>query len=175
MSANCSQALRTLAGLFLIVYALPAALNAEDLSRGKLAARQTAMPADLKAAFETARYGIQRDPKGGQRAENDANHFAIKFAGAKTIIEAGKGADATLTLAGYGWGLTLRSAGAVTQEDTAGKRLERHYGSGLSEWFENTPQGLEQGFVVRQREEGARGALRIRLADGGRLGRAHGG
>jgi hypothetical protein len=68
------------------------------------------MPAELKMAFEDARYAIEK----GLRAENDANGFSIQFSGAETSIHAG-GELATITLQGYGWGSALRSAGPVTQ------------------------------------------------------------
>ena len=123
---------------------------------------QPAMPAELKMAFEDARYAIEK----GLRAENDANGFSIQFSGAETRIDAG-GARATLTLQGYGWGSALRSAGPVTQMEPKGKRLERHYGTSLTEWFLNTPQGLEQGFVIAHRNEQAGGALHIRLTAAG--------
>jgi len=120
------------------------------------------MPAELKMAFEDARYAIEK----GLRAENDANGFSIQFSGAETSINTG-GELATLTLQGYGWGSALRSAGPVTQMESRGKRLERHYGTSLTEWFLNTPQGLEQGFVIAHRARRAGGALHIRLTAAG--------
>ena len=92
--------------------------------------------------------------------------FSIQFSGAETSIDTG-GARATLTLQGYGWGSALRSAGPVTQMEPKGKRLERHYGTALTEWFLNTPQGLEQGFVIAHRAKQAGGALHIRLTAAG--------
>lgn len=124
------------------------------------------IPADLTVAFQNARYAIQAHA-GTYHADNAANQFSLKFAGAETIIDAGQGAQTELHLAGYGWGSQLRPVGAVTQVESAGKRLERHYGQQLQEWFENTPQGLEQGFVLAQRAAQAEGKLRIQLAASG--------
>src|SRR4029078_9129102 len=95
---------------------------------------QPAMPAELKLAFEDARYALEK----GLRGENDANGFSIQFSGAETSIHT-RGELATLTLQGYGWGSARRSAGPVTQMEAKGKRLERHYGTSLTEWFLNTP------------------------------------
>jgi FG-GAP repeat len=123
---------------------------------------QPAMPAELKMAYEDARYAIEK----GLRAENDANGFSIQFSGAETTLDTGS-ARATLTLQRYGWGSALRSAGPVTQMEPKGKRLERHYGTALTEWFLNTPQGLEQGFVIAHRAKRADGALQLRLTASG--------
>ena len=125
------------------------------------------MPADLKLAFDNARYGIEAAGSGGLRADNGANGFSVQFSGAETTIDAGNGAQATLTLAGYGWGSALRPAGRITGIETTGKRLKRHYGTALTEWFVNTPEGLEQGFVVAERAAAASGPLCIRLGASG--------
>ena len=129
---------------------------------------QYAMPPDLEMAFENARYDIKPDAGNGASVENAANHFSAKFAGAKTIIQTTGGREARLYLTKYGWGSALRPAGPVTHVEAIGKRLDRQYASALQEWFENTPQGLEQGFVVKRKLGRTSGPLRIRLAaDGG--------
>src|SRR2546426_1475389 len=73
-----------------------------------------AMPADLKAAFDDARYKLQATKSGGLRADNAANGFSVEFSGAATTIDVGNGARTTLTLTGYGWGSELHPAGRVT-------------------------------------------------------------
>jgi hypothetical protein len=147
----------------MVLLALPAqSAKAPDQGRD-----MAAMPADLKLAFENARYAVEPDGSGGQRANNEANGFSVQFSGAKTTIDAGSGAQTTLTLAGYGWGSALSSTGPITAIESVGKRLDRHYGSALTEWFLNTPEGLEQGFVMAQRPAGAVGSLSIRLAAAG--------
>ncbi len=135
-----------------------------QLSRLKATA---GMPADLRVAFENRFYGIEHAADGSLRAGNGANGLAVRFSGAETIIDAGNGARTTLTVEGYGWGSEVKPAGAVTQVQAAGRRLDRHYGTGLSEWFLNIPEGLEQGFILVRRARTARGPLRIQLAGAG--------
>ncbi len=126
------------------------------------------MPAGLKQAFDNARYAIEPATQNTQRADNPANSFSVQFNGAETIIDTGKGGTpAKLHVSQFGWGSALHPAGPVTHVDSLGKRLNRQYGSALSEWFENTPQGLEQGFVLAQREQSAAGPLRIQLTAAG--------
>ena len=124
--------------------------------------KRASMPADLKLAFENARYGIEKD-----RAQNDANGFSVQFSGAETRIELPGGALAGLAVSGYGWGTALHLAGPVTQVHASGKRLDRRYRAGLAEWFLNTPQGLEQGFVLAERGKQAKGPVHIQLAASG--------
>jgi hypothetical protein len=88
------------------------------------------------------------------RADNDANAFSARFSGPETAVTVrgheGQAEQVILALASYGWGSAMRPAGSVTQLLASGKRLDRHYGPGLSEWFLNAPQGLEQGFAIAQ-------------------------
>ncbi len=135
-----------------------------QLSRLKVTA---GMPADLRLAFEDRFYGIEHAADGSLRADNDGNGLEVRFSGAETIIDAGNGARATLTLAGYGWGSEVKPAGPVTQVQATGSRLDRRYGTELAEWFLNGPQGLEQGFILAQRARTARGPLLIQLAGTG--------
>jgi hypothetical protein len=63
------------------------------------------------------------------------------------------------------WQATLKldckaPALAVT---TSGNRVETCYPNGITEWFENTPEGIEHGFTVAQRPT-VDGVLDIRLA-----------
>jgi len=116
--------------------------------------------------FGDAGYGIKAGGP-GLRAVNAAQHFSVQFSGAQTSIDTGNGSAATLMLAAYGWGSALHAAGPVTQVSCAGKRVNRQYGATLREWFENSAEGLEQGFVLSQRDRKESGPLRIVLSAGG--------
>ena len=122
------------------------------------------IPSSLKQAIDNALYGIEPNQRGGQRADNAANGFSVEFVGSETIIHANRASQAKLHVAQYGWGSELHAAGVITKVESVGKRLNRQYSSVFNEWFENTPQGLEQGFVVTQRDQAASGRLRIQLA-----------
>jgi hypothetical protein len=129
--------------------------------------RQT-MPADLNRALEDARYRFAPAASGGLRADNDANAFSARFSGPETAVTVrsreGRAEHITLALASYGWGSSMRPAGPVTQMLASGKRLNRQYGPQLSEWFENAPQGLEQGFAIAHRATAPNsGSLRLKL------------
>lgn len=125
------------------------------------------MPPDLKLAFEAARYRLEPTGSGAIRGENAANGFSVQFSAAETTIDIGSGAETKLTVLGYGWGSAVAPAGSVARTEVQGKRLERHYGTGLTEWFLNAAQGLEQGFVIGRRAARGTGALRIRLGVSG--------
>jgi hypothetical protein len=130
---------------------------------------QESMPAELKSVLDDARYGIQKGTA-GLRADNDANGFSVRFSGAETSIDlpgSDAGARATLALEGYGWGANWEFIGPVTGLQASGKRLDRYYGSSLTEWFVNSPQGLEHGFVVARRANDADGYLRLQIAVAG--------
>ena len=132
-----------------------------------LSLAQNSAPAGLKQAFDNARYGIE--PSGSSlHASNAANRFSVQFSAEQTIIRSGDASETTLTLDEYGWGSALHSAGSVSRVSYSGKRLDRQYSTDLKEWFENSSQGLEQGFILPQRDASASGPLHIRLGTAGK-------
>ena len=74
-----------------------------------------------------------------------------------------------LTLTGYGYAGALQAAAAPTlRADQA--TLTYQHDANLSEWWINTPQGLEQGFTLLHRPAGSgQGALTIEMAVTGTL------
>ena len=78
---------------------------------------------------------------------------------------------------GRGWQATLRLAGGgpAPVVTAAGNRVEARHAGGLTEWFENRPEGIEHGFTVA-RPQGATGLLEVSLVlDGLRAGADPGG
>lgn len=131
-----------------------------------LHAQVAPMPPDLQRAVDDARYSIE--PSGPSlRADNPANRFSVKFFDAQTSIETGSGSPATLTVSSYGWGPGLHSAGPITHVTASGKHFSREYGLTLQEWFDNSARGLEEGFVLSQRDQPSSGPLRILLSTTG--------
>ena len=73
-----------------------------------------------------------------------------------------------LRLAAYGYGERLQTP-APASIHAAGTRIEYRRGP-LTEWYVNAPQGLEQGFTLRERQERPQGRpLKIELAVSGGL------
>ena len=73
-----------------------------------------------------------------------------------------------LRLAAYGYGERLQTP-APASIHAAGTRIEYRRGP-LTEWYVNAPQGLEQGFTLRERPEPPQGGpLEIELAVSGGL------
>ena len=74
----------------------------------------------------------------------------------------------TLSLRAVGRGTTLRAVGNAVPE--AQENRVEYRRRGLTEWYENGPLGLEQGFTVARREAGKRdGPLTLALGLSGRL------
>ncbi len=90
---------------------------------------------------------------------------------------------------GWQWGLELQSYGFGEQQTTVtgkpetkadGQRLTYQWDGNVQEWYVNDQRGLEHGFIVNERPEGAksgealsfkistRGTLTPRIADGGK-------
>ena len=127
---------------------------------------QHSIPGDLEQAFDNARYAIASSGS-SLRATNAANRFSVEFSGAQTTINTGQGTETLVMLDEYGWGSALRSAGSVSKVTYSGRRLDRQYSSDMKEWFENSSQGLEQGFILAYRDRSAAGPLHIRLSTAG--------
>src|SRR5262245_56081514 len=68
-----------------------------------------------------------------------------------------------MRLTAYGYGEPLTPLGPV-EILGSGNRVEYRYGSALTEWYVNTAQGIEQGFTLEGRPEGARAGLPLELA-----------
>jgi Cadherin-like domain/FG-GAP repeat len=94
---------------------------------------------------------------GGQwQANNPSQRWTTIFEG-RGFLTQPKDAEWT-------WGLELMSYGIGSSQVTfsgnpeikaAGQRLSYHWNGGLEEWFVNDARGLEHGFIVSERPEGA--------------------
>ncbi len=128
----------------------------------------------IESQITADRYRPRADEAGGYLSANLAHGWRI-----------GYGADGTTTLAGNGdwaWGLRLTGYGyqdqsgfqnltGVTPILTAAKAtLTYQWDANISEWWINTPAGLEQGFTVQQRpDDVATGPLVVDMAVKGDL------
>ncbi len=97
---------------------------------------------------------------------NGAQGFSARFSGSGVRVSA-RGGRLALSQAGVGYGSSLRPFGSrVPSAD--GNRVSYADGA-VTQWYENGPLGLEQGFVLRAPPAGAaRGPVTIALRVGGR-------
>lgn len=99
---------------------------------------------------------------GGFRMTNPRNGFAVNFRPAGVEFEVGTERWG-MTLEAYGYGDKLPAVPAASPDADA-NRVEYARGE-LTEWYENGPLGLEQGFTVQRRPRNSRGrALTLELS-----------
>ncbi|UZR27136.1 FG-GAP repeat protein [Methylococcus mesophilus] len=112
------------------------------------------MPPELKAAVSTDLRKIEA-AEGGYASLNPDHGFALRFEqGAVAVGPVGKPGDAKaspawrwgMKLTGYGTSKAIRPV-APAEAVAAGQRLEYRRGA-IVEWYENRPEGLEQGFTL---------------------------
>jgi hypothetical protein len=107
-------------------------------------------------SYEIARHG------GELTATNPEHELSAVFKAGGVNIRTGK-ADLGMTMLSYGYGERLRSVGPAVPRASA-NRVEYKRG-GLTEWYENGPLGMEQGFTLAEPPAQKRaGALTIALA-----------
>ncbi len=117
----------------------------------------SAMPPGLATALVEARYAIEGQGE-DYLARNPRNrqHIAFRDGGFEVSALAAPDAEpATKAVPDWTWGLRLHGYGTPQaiqpvgepQCKVAGTRLEYRRGS-LTEWYENRPAGLEQGFTL---------------------------
>ena len=140
----------------------------------------------LAAAITTATYSINRVNSVGRvtSAHNEAAYEAVNSKQALRAIFTGGGVrvhssgeqkwQLGLRLKGYGYGKQLRRV-VSGEMKTQGSRIEiskhtaeRRQSSSLTEWYENKPDGLEQGFTlsappITDSRQQARAPQRLRL------------
>ena len=98
---------------------------------------------------------------------NGAQGFSARFSDSGVRVSA-RGGRLALSVAGVGYGSLLRSFGSRAPS-ADGNRVSYADGA-LTQWFENGPLGLEQGFTLRAPPAGAaRGPVTIALRVGGSL------
>jgi uncharacterized delta-60 repeat protein len=143
--------------------------------------------ASLSEAFMAAQYAIESAP--GTRAENGSASFAASNPAlslqaiftAEDVRVHSSGArawDVNFKLLGYGYGRDLvHLAGGGTRARESRVELDKHSAIGgaavaVTEWYENKPAGLEQGFTILappRSQDNAHGPLRIVLSVTGDL------
>ena len=106
---------------------------------------------------------------------NGAQGFSARFSDSGVRVDA-RGGRLALSLAGVGYGSSLRPLGS--RAPSADENRVSYADGSLTQWFENGPLGLEQGFTLRAPPAGAArgpvtialrvaGSLRARLVGGG--------
>ena len=114
---------------------------------------------------DDAAYAATATPN-GYRAENPVNHLTAAFdASGVRVKDAGN--DWGLSLQGYGYGDAPRAVAAAEPRAQA-NRVEYARGD-MTEWYENGPLGLEQGFTLTSPPTGEGHTLTLALALGGNL------
>ena len=113
----------------------------------------------LRQAFARTFYSMRDSGHGTWRCENRAQQLTIEFDAAAAHLSHPDGSIG-VHLTGYGYGELLEKPAAIAPVAT-GNRVE-YQRSGLTEWYINTPQGLEQGFTLARRPDAfvQRGARR---------------
>ncbi len=140
------------------------------------AAAADGMPAALRAAVEATQRRVEPDGPGRYSAANPANRFALRFGPEAVEVapaQQGGGWRFGLRLGGYGApGAVKPVAPAVVSATDS--RVEYRRGK-LTEWYENRPEGLEQGFTLAEPPAAGgeavlalqvEGGLRPKLKDG---------
>ena len=98
---------------------------------------------------------------------NGAQGFSARFSDSGVRVSA-RGGRLALSLAGVGYGSSLRALGSRAPS-ADGNRVS-YADAAFTQWFENGPLGLEQGFTLRAPPAGAeRGPVTIALRVGGSL------
>jgi hypothetical protein len=122
-------------------------------------------------SIQIEEYSIVADGADGAtfHAANPRHHFDARFdaSGIRIAPTAGPGWEWKLSLRGWGRTASLKTSGAAALRANA-DRIELDCGP-LTEWFVNSPQGLEQGFTVSARPEAKGDRLVIDLSLGGGL------
>lgn len=134
----------------------------------------TALPRELQTAV-SANLRKVKVAEGGYTTLNPGHGLAVRFReGGLTVSPLGKPAAANrapawrwgMKLTGYGTPSAIRPVAPATAV-AAGQRLEYRRGA-VTEWYENRPEGLEQGFTLAEPPAPGAEALVLSLAvDGG--------
>jgi hypothetical protein len=142
--------------------ALPA-VSSKAVSRGGLWSLSSAARASISGAIgaEDPTYRFSATADGFQTA-NRAQHLRIGFNRSGALLDS-HGLELGLSLRAVGYGTSLRAVHAV-QPVLSANRIT-YSRAGLSEWYENGPLGLEQGFTLtRMPAHGPAGPLTLAIA-----------
>ncbi len=109
------------------------------------------VPDELLAAVNASRHRIEA-AGGGHQADNPGNRLHFQFGEEAVNIapsSPGQSWQLALKLTGYGTPDKIKPVAAATVAAKGANRLEYRRGA-LTEWYENRPEGLEQGFTLTQ-------------------------
>ena len=137
-------------------HAPPAGLSASDW-------------ASVRDAREAARHQVFA-AAGVHRARNPGQRWTSEFdgRGVTTTPDAG-GWSWGLELVSYGWDEPRRALERPRRVEAEGNRVAYRWDARLEEWYVNDERGLEHGFTVLERADGARGPLTLELSVRGGL------
>jgi len=148
------------------------AIAASKSSEGKSAAGLSSLPADAEGPISTALgkddsgYWVHRNAE-GFHGENRRHALAVDFSRQGAEVRS-HNLGWLLETRGYGYGDALYPANAVAPQAEANRVEYRR--DGVTEWYQNGPLGLEQGFTLVHSPGKANGqALTLELGLRGRL------
>ena len=98
----------------------------------------------LQTAFQRALYAVD-SVAGGFEASNPAQRLSTRFTQTGALVQHGD-SSVGLRMSGYGYGERLVHP-AAPRLAGSGNRVEYVRG-GLTEWYVNSPEGVEQGFTL---------------------------
>ncbi|MCK6530045.1 FG-GAP-like repeat-containing protein [Myxococcota bacterium] len=164
--------------------AAPAApTSAEPTARTEAAASRSGR-GEILSRGSAGTYAFRGDARGGLTGSNRAQGLLSRFDAGGVAVSPGAGAGGAITLRLVGWGGdriaparggqgpelgACQSDGAVDADGECLRRVEYVRGD-VTEWWENSPRGLEQGFTVARRA-GSPGGLVLDLALDGAVAR----
>ncbi|MDD2769794.1 MAG: FG-GAP repeat protein, partial [Methylococcus sp.] len=157
-------------GLALGLMTMPvmAAMSAAHSSR--LAEATAAVPPELKTVISQSLRSIEPVGAGHHGALNPENRLALDFDGQGLAVAPGgkvPGWHWRLQLTGYGTPGHLQPV-APAEAVAAKQRLEYRRGA-VTEWYENRPEGLEQGFTLARPPVAGAASIELRLSASGDL------
>ena len=110
--------------------------------------KEAAVDGGLREAFDRVVYSLKDSGHGTFRGTNSAQGLSLEF-NEKEVRLTYSGANLVSELIGYGYGEHLRKPVGAWLAGTD-RRVEYRRGE-LTEWYENRPAGLEQGFTLAHR------------------------
>lgn len=136
------------------------------IPRASLSALPLSAQAQISAAIgaDSPTYRIVSGAA-GLRAANPAQRLRESFSGDGVTVSSGS-TQLTLRLDSFGHGISVNPVGVVSPNASGNRVTYRR--SGLTEWYANSPLGLEQGFTIaRPLAPPATGLLTVSLAVSG--------
>lgn len=113
--------------------------------------------------LDDARHAVLADADGALHARSLAQGYRARFDQRQLwVCENGDAWSFGLALTSFGRDGELQAVDPAPETSHTGRRVERHFGPNLTEWYVNHDRGLEHGFTVAERPAGA-GELVVEL------------